>query len=304
MGATDEGFPQFRRDIPYNDESSLNTLQTCIPRPTSANDQQRIWVVYVHGGAWLAPDQSSADFDKAQQLLLDSPIVEHIAGFASINYRLSAAPWHPKYPSNPADPARNARHPDHINDVLAAILHLQETYRFEDRYLLVGHSCGACLALQVAMKRYWGQQYESTPALELNVVPPLAILGIEGLYDLPALVEWHSDRPFYHDFVAAAFGPDKAAWKTVSPTSADFKNTWEDGKLVVIAHSREDELVEWEQPELVMKSLHAQGFQDSGSRRTKLLEMKGKHDQVWQDGDEVARAIEFTVREFIGMRVI
>ncbi|KAI5369797.1 Putative alpha/beta hydrolase-3, kynurenine formamidase, vertebrates/fungi-type [Septoria linicola] len=303
MGVTDE-WPQFRRDIVYGKESNLNTLQTCIPRPTSANDQKRIWIVYIHGGAWFDPDQTATTFDKAQDLLLGSSIIEHIAGFASINYRLSQAPKHPTNPSNPADPARNARHPDHINDVLAGILHLQETYRFQGRYLLVGHSCGACLALQVAMKRQWRAQHASSSALGVNVVPPLAILGLEGLYDLPALVEYHSDSTFYRDFVAAAFGPEKADWKAVSPTSAELNQSWVDGKLIVIAHSREDELVEWEQPELMMKSLSSQGFDDSGSRRAKLLELKGNHDQVWEEGPEVARAIEFTVKEFIGMRVI
>ena len=304
MGVTEEGFPQFRKDIHYGNESNLNTLQTCIPRPTSANDQKRIWVVYIHGGAWFDPDQTATTFDKAQDILLNSSAEEHIAGFASINYRLSPAPWHSTSPSNPGDPARNARHPDHINDVLAGILHLQETYRFEGRYLLVGHSCGACLALQVLMKRYWGVQYESTPALQLNVVPPLAVLGLEGLYDLPALVQYHSDGTFYRNFVEAAFGPKEADWKAASPTSSNLNESWEDGKLVVIAHSHEDELVEWEQPELMMKSLSAQGFKESGSRRAKLLELKGKHDQVWEEGHEVARAIEFAVKEFVGMRVI
>lgn len=300
---TDE-WPQFRTDIHYGNASSLNTLQTCIPRPTSANDQKRIWVVYIHGGAWFDPEQTATTFDKAQNILLKSHAEEHIAGFASINYRLSPAPWHPTSPSNPGDPARNASHPDHINDVLAGILHLQETYRFEGRYLLVGHSCGACLALQVLMKRYWGVQYESTAALQLNVVPPLAVLGIEGLYDLPALVRYHSDSAFYRNFVEAAFGPKEANWKAASPTSADLGASWEDGKLVVIAHSREDELVEWEQPDLMMKTLSSQGFKTSGSRRARLLELKGKHDQVWEEGVEVARAIEFAVKDFVSMGVI
>lgn len=304
MGVTDDVWPQFRKDIHYGNESNLNTLQTCIPRPTSANDQKRIWIVYIHGGAWYDPDQTATTFDKAQDILLKSPAEEHIAGFASINYRLSPAPWHSTSPSNPGDPARNARHPDHINDVLAGILHLQETYRFEGRYLLVGHSCGACLALQVLMKRYWGVQYESTSALQLNVVPPLAVLGIEGLYDLPALVQYHSDGTFYRNFVEAAFGSKEADWKAASPTSADLNETWQDGKLVVIAHSHEDELVEWEQPDLMMKSLSSQGFKESGSRRAKLLELRGKHDQVWEEGYEAARAIEFAVKEFVSMRVI
>ena len=292
-----ESWPQFRKDIFYSDESSLNTLQTCIPRPPSNDDQKLLWIVYVHGGAWCDPLQTASTFDKAQGQLLASPVVEHIAGFASINYRLSPAASHPRDPSNPSDPARNAHHPNHINDVLTAILYLQNTYQFDNRYILVGHSCGATLALQVAMKRYWGSQYESTLALEMNVAPPLAILGIEGLYDLPALVEYHDSEPLYRNFVESAFGPSKAIWQAVCPTSSDFNESWPDGKLIVIAHSREDELVEWQQPELILESLQTQGFAESGKRRAKLLELSGKHDQVWQEGNEVARAIEWTVSE-------
>ncbi|SMR42820.1 unnamed protein product [Zymoseptoria tritici ST99CH_3D1] len=294
-------WPQFRTNTRYSEQSNLNTLQTCIPRPTSSNDHSRLWIVYIHGGAWSDPLQSASTFDTAQSLLLASPTVSHIAGFASINYRLSPAPSHRTDPSNPADPARNARHPDHVNDVLKAILHLQETYRFAERYVLVGHSCGACLALQVAMKRYWGQQYAPTAGLEMNVVPPVAVLGIEGLYDLPALVKFHAAQPFYRGFVERAFGEGERAWAAASPAHADLRKSWEEGKLVVIAHSREDELVEWEQPELMLRSLEEQGFRGTGSPRVRLLELRGKHDQVWEEGREVARAIEFTVEELLGI---
>ena len=290
-------YPQFHKDIPYSDKSRLNTLEICIPRVLSVNDRDRLWVVYVHGGAWIDPAQTAVTFGKAQDQLLASPVVEQIAGFASIDYRLSPAPWSSTAPSDPSDPARTAHHPDHINDVLAAILYLQETYLFEDRYLLVGHSCGATLSLQVAMRRFWGSQYESTLALELNVVPPVAILGIEGLYDLPALVEYHASEPFYRNFVETAFGPDKTKWQAVSPTNSDFGESWPEGELVVIAHSREDELVEWQQPELILSSLQSQGFAGSGQRCVKLLELKGKHDQVWQEGKEVARAVEWTISQ-------
>jgi acetyl esterase/lipase len=298
VGFTDE-WPQYRNDIPYSNESRLNTIQTCIPRPTSAHDQKRLWVIYVHGGAWSDPKQSASTFDKAQHVLLQSPLSEHVAGFASINYRLSPRPWDASDPSNPGDPARNAQHPDHINDVLAAILTLQETYRFEDRYILVGHSCGASLVFQVAMKRYWGSQYESTPALELNVVPPRAICAIEGLYDLPALVQYHHAQPVYHNFVEAAFGPNKSQWSLASPVHGDYNDSWPDGELVVLAHSHADELVEWEQSELMRNALSLQGFEDSGARKLKLLELKGTHDQVWEEGAEVARAIEYTIQELV-----
>ncbi|KAK5137419.1 hypothetical protein LTR08_008997 [Meristemomyces frigidus] len=291
-----DGFPQYRKDVQYSEDSSLNTLEFCIPRPITRGAKQ-VWIVFIHGGAWLDPEIDASSFRKTQAVLLQSREIEHIAGLASINYRLSPHPSHASDPSNPSDPARNAKHPDHINDVLAALLHLQETFRFEDRYILVGHSCGATLAFQVAMKRYWGSQYESTLALELNVVPPLAILGVEGLYDLPALVSYHSSEAAYRDFVANACGQDEATWAAVSPVAGAYDDSWQDGKLAVLAHSRDDELVEWEQVDHMHKALKSQGFDEvSGDRRLKLVELIGKHDQVWQEGKMLAMAIEATVQ--------
>jgi len=290
------GFPQFYTDIQYSDESTLNTLELCIPRPTGSSRHQ-VWIVYIHGGAWMDPEIDASSFRSAQQLILASHEAQYVAGLASINYRLSPYPSHPRDPSNPSDPSRNARHPDHIKDVLAALLHLQETYRFEDRYVLVGHSCGAALAFQVAMKRFWGTQYEPTDGFTLNVIPPIAILGVEGLYDLSALVSHHSDDPSYRGFVSNAFGDDHSLWAAISPVSGDFETSWPDGKLAAIAHSRDDELVEWEQVDLQHRALKLQGWDEAGGdRRLKLIELAGKHDQVWQDGRELARAIQLTVQ--------
>ncbi len=291
MGDTDS-YPRFRQHVGYSDESSLNTLDVCIPHPPTG-DKKQVWIVFIHGGAWLDPEIDSSSFKKTQDLLLASHQSDTIAGLASINYRLSPNPSHPRDPSNPSDPARNAKHPDHINDVLAAILYLQETYHFEDRYILAGHSCGATLAFQVAMKRYWGSQYESTFALELNVVLPLAVVGVEGLYDLTALVKHHSGESEYRDFVSNAFGSDERVWVAVSPTSGEYEESWPDGRVVVLAHSREDELVEWEQVDLMERALKAQGWDGASTeRRLDLIELKGKHDQVWEEGKELARAIE------------
>lgn len=295
--ASSGDYPKYETNIQYSQESSLNTLDICLPRPVDQSDRTKLWIIYIHGGAWRDPSISSTSFSKMQTILLASPINEKIAAYASLNYRLSPYPSHPSDPSNPSDPARNARHPSHINDILTALLYLQERYSFEDRYVLVGHSCGATLALQAAMKRYWGSQYESTFALELNVIPPLAVVGLEGLYDLPLLVSNHRDQPVYEDFVTNAFGV--SGWQEVSPTAGDFEESWPDGRLVVLAHSKEDSLVESEQWERMKVVLEHQEWSEEGrKRKVVFFGLKGEHDEVWESGD-AARAVEFAVRDLM-----
>ena len=288
--------------ISYSDSSTLNTVSLYLPAPPKANDSSRLWLLYIHGGAWRDPLISASSFDSTQKHLLASPSASKIAAIASLNYRLSPYAHHPSSPSSPDDPARNARHPDHVNDILAAILHLQEKYHFSDRYVLIGHSCGATLALQVAMRRYWGSQYESTFALELNVEPPLAVIGAEGIYDIPALIKEYEAIPAYRDFVANAFGHDEKVWKHASPSSADFGESWPDGRMVVLIHSEDDELVSLRQPESILGVLREQGWEEQkgSERRVKFVKVKGLgHDEVWQDGKVFAEEIERMVDELL-----
>jgi len=297
MSSTEQ-WPQYRHDVQYSDESRLNTLELCFPRPTTSEHEQ-LWVIYLHGGAWQDPEIDASSFRQAQDALLEFPEAEQIAGLASINYRLSPYPSHPRDPSTRSDPARNARHPDHVDDVLTAIRHLQQTFAFGNRYILVGHSCGATLAFQVALDRQSTSKPSSEPVAgpSRHVIPPIAILGVEGLYDLPALVKYHHNESVYWSFVTNAFGSVESVWKAVSPTRGDYDATWSDGRLVVIAHSREDELVEWDQADLMHQALVSQGWDEARrDRELKVIELRGKHDEVWQTGVELARAIVFTLQ--------
>ena len=94
----------------------------------------------------------------------------------------------------------------------------------------------------------------------------------------------------------------------MSPTSASLDETWKDGSLVVLAHSREDELVEWEQVELMQKALKGQGWQEEvlenagiqgGRKELLMLEVHGGHDEVWERGKEMARAIEICIQRVL-----
>jgi acetyl esterase/lipase len=290
-------WPRFQT-FKYAPYTSLNTVQVCVPRPATPDIQEcGVWIVYIHGGAWCDPDQDATTFNPAQNILLRSPSISHIAGFASINYRLSP---HSIKAQDPDDPARHATHPDHIYDVLSALAQLQQMYTFGQRYILIGHSCGATLAFQVAMGRHW-EQARTVKMVQHEVAPPLVILGMAGIYDIPSMVEYNRKEPYYRTFVTSAFGHDEEVWREVSPTSADLNTSWPSGRLIVIAHSRDDELMEWQQVDLVLDSLRKQGFQtdELESRRTKLLELSGTHDQIWKEGIEVARAIEFTLKELL-----
>ncbi|KAM0701552.1 hypothetical protein Q7P35_011915 [Cladosporium inversicolor] len=289
--ASSDGFPVYLPSLQYAEASELNTLSVTLLRQPERNDPARLFLVYIHGGAWRDPAIPASSFASTEKHLLSNAtpgIKDRISGIASINYRLSAYPAHPTNPSNPHDPARNARHPDHINDVLKAILYLQEKYNFGNRYVLIGHSCGATLALQVAMKRFWGSQYDPTAALELNVEPPLAIVGVSAC--LPRLG-------------GECDGQREEGLGEASPVNGDYEDGWQDGKLAVLVHSEDDELVAMKQPETMWKVLGEQGFSEkAGSENVrKFVKVKGvKHDEIWEDGKALAEVILRTVGDLVG----
>ena len=246
---------------------------------------------YIHGGAWRDPSISSESFDQALHLLLDHPIVDSIAGFASINYRLSPYPSHATLPSSPEDGSRNAQHPDHIEDVLSALAFLQDQYGFNGRYLLVGHSCGATLAFQVTMAKWQahGSVYSSMPQ---------GVLGLEGIYDLVALRDAHKDLSVYQELLENAFGSE-INWDGASPTSANFSKSWTHGKLAVLAHSINDELVDQGQLDRMAARLKECG---GPGRRDLILSLVGKHDEIWGQGWELAQSIVTALRHLLAAK--
>jgi len=164
--------------------------------------------------------------------------------------------------------------------VLSALTLLQVEYGFEERYLLVGHSCGATLAFQVTMAKWHARG--SAP-----VTMPRGVLGLEGIYDLVALRDSHKDIPVYQEIIENAFGNEKH-WDSASPTSTDFSKSWTNGKLAVLAHSVNDELVD--QDQLDRMAARLKDCTGSG-RRDLVLALKGKHDDVWRQGWELAQSI-------------
>ena len=142
----------------YASDHILQSHTVYVPSSADAHSQiKKYWIIYLHGGYYRDPLITSSTFNPLLSTLLHHPTISksvspQIAGYASINYRLSP---HPEFPQDPDKTSnyelRNAKHPDHINDVLTAIADLQRRYGFESNYVLIGHSVGATLALQTAL---------------------------------------------------------------------------------------------------------------------------------------------------------
>lgn len=144
-------------------------------------------------------------------------------------------------------------------------------------YILAGHSVGGTITLKVA-------QSEVLPFRH-----PVAALSLCGIYDFTALRDAHlSHRHVYDDFTTAAFGPeDDGGWERGN-TKTGFSEKVE---IVVLAHSKTDTLVDWEQTEVMRDSLMAMGPQAKGA----VMEVKGDHKEIYEKGEEVARAVKETL---------
>jgi kynurenine formamidase len=248
-------------------------------------------------------------------MLLKDDQSHNIAGFVSIDYRLSPYPSHPTLPSSPSDDSRNSQHPEHLNDIRSALsflgarsgteVHLKKggTVQLPDtrpiiggRFVLCGHSCGATLAMQATALLSVGGH---------GISPPVALLGMEGIYDLNALVATHS-HPAYREFITGAFGEDEKTWVTASQLCCKLQK-WQGNVLLI--HSVNDELVDMQQTDSIMAKLVMQGFTDT-TATTSSARNEGKqvskviidclHDEVWENGAELVRAIRaVTDKKFV-----
>lgn len=228
------------RNIPYaTDANARQNLNIYLPRTETfshlagkpftklPHPQNReglpVWHVHIHGGAWRDPllRSSSIEADAAIAFAEERLSIE---GIVSIDYTLSPFPSHP-VKGDQEDSSRNATHPMHFSDILHAFTFLQSSGLVDDSYILTGHSAGACLAFQAILlpPQRWGIDVGRPPR-------PAALIGLNGLYDLPSLV-YDLAAPHdhlagvYKDLLIHAFGSDEAHWSTASPARLDPKQS-------------------------------------------------------------------------------
>ena len=88
----------------------------------------------------------------------------------------------------------------------------------------------------------------------------------------------------------------------MSPVSGKYNaQQWPEGKLLVLCHSYEDELVERAQRDVMCVALDREGFnivmevgddedevKAEGRRVVNVRDLKGGHDWIWEDGKQIA----------------
>lgn len=298
------------KDIPYLPNANrLQNLSIYLPQTsetsdligTPANslpnhDSQSLLPrhhVHIHGGAWRDPQLTSESIEPAVAHAFSATDGSApITAVASINYTVSQFPTHPTLPydaikDNHSDPAREAKHPQHVSDVLHGFALLRSFGLTDQSYILSGHSCGACLSFQATLQppRHYG--LENLP----DAPCPAALLGLNGLYDLPELVNElgasHEHlRDEYEMLLSNAFGTDKDKWPAASPARFDPAEIAERvrenkaPRLIVLDQSTEDQLVPMNQRE----RLEANLSKVSGLRVVEGHRCTGMHEAPWEQG--------------------
>ncbi|WQF89868.1 Putative alpha/Beta hydrolase [Colletotrichum destructivum] len=260
----------------------LQTYDVYIPS-ASANETiaaKKHWLVWIHGGFYRDFAQNSTGINAAIASLeanSSDVLATQVAGIASLNYRLSALPG--VQPNNtPPNELQNARWPDHLTDAVAALKDLNEHYPIDGNYVLSGHSVGAQISFFAALETL------NDP----SVPKPAVVLGISGIYDYPQL---HVTHPSYDSLVLNAMRQDQLV--EASPAKVDAgRYAALDVEAFVLAHSRDDGLVPWDQLEAIEATLDSLPELES---KTHVVELQGAHNDIWRGGVALAKAFTETL---------
>jgi kynurenine formamidase len=203
---------------------------------------------------------------------------------------------------------RNVAHPTHINDIAAGIAFLKKTYGVK-RWIGVGHSCGATMLCQYVAGI--GRETDNGDSDGDGDGGPEALILSAGIYNLPLFLRNHlppacpeNISQIYNTIVQGAFGPDAKVYQSVSPVAGKYGvERWRNGKLIVLAHSYDDELVERAQRDVMCVALDREGWSivmedgdeeadvATGRRVLEVRDIRGTHDFVWEDGEQSAKLI-------------
>ena len=297
-------FQTFNLYLPKAPESEtlVGTLANSLPGANAGAAPR--YLVHVHGGAWRDPLLTAESIEPAVACTFSTPkSSSKIQAIASINYTLSEFPSHPTLPydsvkDHHSDLAREAVHPQHVSDVLHALSFLSAFGLTDGSYILSGHSCGACLAFQAILQ---------SPACyglknEVDAPCPAAILGLNGLYDLPALVDGLGSshehlRGDYESLLSNAFGKDKNNWASASP--ARFNPAVISGRvrednapqLILLDQSMEDQLV----PHSQLERFEADLRESEGLSVIRGHRCTGKHAAAWEQGVMIWESVQDTL---------
>ncbi|ODV87109.1 hypothetical protein CANARDRAFT_5665 [[Candida] arabinofermentans NRRL YB-2248] len=226
---------------------------------TDAAHQSNITpIVFIHGGAWVDPNNTLDDFDSLIEKI-DS-LTEKRVDLFSLEYRLSP----------------QVIHPTHLLDVLEALHLIYSQYKVRE-VVIVGHSVGATLCSQIIDYKHVLEKYELEFTKQLPQIKSVVFLA--GIYDVGNMLQ---DHPEYISFVEKAFNSEND-WlnccNMVQFNNFDYyKQLFQTFETVIVLYSLNDELLPYNgQPEHFRKWLEISGITNAEY----ISDDFGRHNDIY-----------------------
>ncbi len=120
------------------------------------------------------------------------------------------------------------------------------------------------------------------------------IVSLEGIYDFTACRDAHPHlKELYDAFTTGAFGPEEErGWERGNVLRCK-RRIRDRVEVVVVGHSRDDELVEWEQGQRLIGVLEKE--REGRGEVVRMVEVEGTHSQVVRDGVAVGRCVDVAI---------